>query len=426
LVVDGNELRTFLITFMYPIVFGGLAAYFVCFWPGKTPVRRIALVVCLPTVVSLALILRKFFDLSQGGSSVFGPNTGLFIRWLRANAWNFSSGLYFCVFGLLLVLIYTARLAYGTATLPLCLWKDNSPDNSPANSGPDSLQRLSVLVFVLVGPLVLIGGLLGLLVFVLSQILSWRPSLLFAGAFATAAPVLDAVLLVGIALCILGGAGRSAARTALKLPEPRYALAALLLVVVICAVVPTGHFVIERMHWAAHDFGKYAPPELSSYIDLSSMWHLSIVMLIFGAFAEELVFRGMLLPQFIRRYGLHRGIFITGIAWAAIHFRSDSYSGLSVGGVLLHLSERVLICLALNYVFVWMTLRWKSIIPAAIAHSVSNMFVMAGVASGEDARWEVQIVLWALVAVMLYRFWPLKTNAEQGHVPVEPEPSPAI
>lgn len=163
--------------------------------------------------------------------------------------------------------------------------------------------------------------------------------------------------------------------------------------VAIGAVVPTGHFVIDRMQWAAHDFGKYAPRHLSSYVDLSSIWRLSILMLVFGAFAEELVFRGMLLPEFIGRYGLHRGIFITCIAWAAIHFRSDSYVGLSVGGVTRHLIMRMLFCLALNYVFAWMTLRSRSIIPSGIAHAASNMFVIAGVAPAEDARWEFQIAL---------------------------------
>jgi len=97
--------------------------------------------------------------------------------------------------------------------------------------------------------------------------------------------------------------------------------------------------------------------------------------MVFGAFAEEIVFRGLLLPNFLRRFGLHRGIFLTGIAWAAVHFRSDSYSGLSVDGVLIHLANRVFLCLALNYVFAWMTLRWSSIIPAAIAHSTWNILV---------------------------------------------------
>jgi membrane protease YdiL (CAAX protease family) len=375
--------------------------------------------VCVPTVIGVALILWKFFDVSQRWSSIFGSNAGGFIRWGIGNVWNFPSGPYLSVLGLVLVLIYTVRLAYGSTALSLTM----TEDNSPANGSPDSLQRLRLLVFLSVGPLVLIAGLLGFLVFGIAYVFSRSAPLLLTPTLAIVAPVLDAVLVVGIALYILGSSGRSAARTAVRLPEPRYALIALLLVVAIGAVVPTGYFVIDRMQWAAHDFGKYGPPHLSTYVDLSSLWRLSILLLVFGAFAEELGFRGMLLPEFIGRYGLHRGIFITGIAWAAIHFRSDSYSGLSVGGVLLHLVERVLFCVAFNYVFAWMTLRWRSISPAAIAHSVSNMLVIAGIASVEDARWEFQIALWALVGFVLYRFWPLKTDGAQSQIPVEPEPS---
>jgi hypothetical protein len=33
----------------------------------------------------------------------------------------------------------------------------------------------------------------------------------------------------------------------------------------------------------------------------------------------------------------------------------------------------------MNYVLAWMTLRWESIIPAGIAHTVSNILVVAGI-----------------------------------------------
>jgi membrane protease YdiL (CAAX protease family) len=101
--------------------------------------------------------------------------------------------------------------------------------------------------------------------------------------------------------------------------------------------------------------------------------------MIFGAFAEEIVFRGLLLQNLISRYGFHRGLFLTGVVWGAYHFRGDSYSGLSVGDILLRLAYRILICLAWNYVFAWMTLRWKSIIPAGITHTVSNILIMSGI-----------------------------------------------
>jgi len=141
-----------------------------------------------------------------------------------------------------------------------------------------------------------------------------------------------------------------------------------------------------------------------------------LLLLTFGAFAEEFVFRGLLLRKLMFRYGLHRGIFLTGIVWAAYHFRSDSYSGLSVGGVFFHLARRILICLAINYVLAWMTLRWKSIIPGGIAHTVSNVVVLAGINDQTPWSGELRILEWAVVAFLLFRYWPL----------AEPEPAVAI
>jgi membrane protease YdiL (CAAX protease family) len=129
--------------------------------------------------------------------------------------------------------------------------------------------------------------------------------------------------------------------------------------------------------------------------------------LAFGAFAEEIVFRGLLLPEFNIRYGMQRGIFLTGIVWSAVHFRSDTYSGLSEAGVLLHLVNRILICLAMNYVFAWMTLQGKSIIPAAIAHSVRNMLVMSEINGSSPWTLEIFVVLWWIIAFALFRFWPI-------------------
>jgi membrane protease YdiL (CAAX protease family) len=221
------------------------------------------------------------------------------------------------------------------------------------------------------------------------------------------APALDAALIVGISLYILGKQGRVGARISLQLPEPRYVLIAALLPVVISAVPPTGKYLFDRMHWAAQDFGKSVAPQFSSYFDFTSAWQPWLLLLVFGAFAEEFVFRGLLLRGFIGRYGFHRGIFLTGIAWAAIHFQSDSYSGLSVSGVLIHLINRVFLCLALNYVFAWMTLRWKSIVPATIAHTTWNILAAMQLDSSGPWDWELRFALLATLACVLFRFCPV-------------------
>ncbi len=120
---------------------------------------------------------------------------------------------------------------------------------------------------------------------------------------------------------------------------------ALLLAVAASCTVPAIQYVIDRVHWATHFYGRTLPPQVSQYFNPSSVWQSLLLLMVFAAFAEEFIFRGLFLPRFIDRYGFHRGMFLTGIAWAAIHFRSDTYSGLSPGGVLVHLANRIFLCL---------------------------------------------------------------------------------
>jgi len=320
----------------------------------------------------------------------------------------------------MLILLYTMRLGMGVSSLPLSLPKEHSQ----GDEDPDSWPQVHLLVFVLVGPYFLIAGLLGVLLFGLPYAAMRTISPSFMAVFGRLAPALDAALLIGTSLCILGKQGRQAARSSLRLPEPRYVSIGLILAFAVSGLIPCVHYLVDRAHWAAHDFGKFVPPQFSSYFDLTNAWQPWLLLMAFGAFAEEIVFRGLLLPNFLGRYGLHRGIFLTGIVWAAIHFRSDTYSGLSVGGVLLHLANRVFLCLALNFVFAWMTLRWNSIIPAAIAHSTWNILVSMQPDTRELWDWELPFVLWAILAYVLFRFWPIigEETASMARSRASPEP----
>jgi membrane protease YdiL (CAAX protease family) len=415
------EFVQFLAVWLYPIIFAGLASYFVCFWPGKTPVRRILWTVCFPTALSLAGALYVYFQITRSTPSIFeSHNSGVFFRWLQVNAWKLSPGFYFCAVGLVLILFYAMRLALGLTSLPLSLPRVHDPIDATGDLWP----RVQILVFVFVGPYFLIAGLLGLLFFGLPYISSSTISPALVAAFGKLATVLDAALLVGVAVYILGKQGRAAARISLRLPEPRYAFLGLAPAIAVSSLVPGVQYLIDRAHWAAHDFGKFAPPQFASYFDLANVWQPWLLLMAFGAFAEEIVFRGLLLPNFLGRYGLHRGIFLTGIVWAAIHFRSDTYSGLSVGGVLLHLANRIFLCLALNLVFAWMTLRWNSIIPAAIAHSTWNILVSMQQNASGLWDWECKFVLWAIVGYVLLRFWPIGVEETATGVRSDTNPEP--
>jgi membrane protease YdiL (CAAX protease family) len=411
-----------MVIWLWPIIFAGLAGYFVCFWPGKTPVRRIAWSVCFPTVLSLVFILYEYFQFNRSASSVFELHSShVVLKWIQLNAWRLPAGFYFCAVGLVLILAYMLRFALGLTSLPLS-WPN---ELVPSDRNADSWPRVRQLVFVLVGPYFMIAGLLGILLFGFVYTAKRTISSSFMDLFGRLAPVLEAALLVGIAVYILGKQGRNAARTSLKLPEPRYALLGLILAFAVSSLISGTQYLVDRAYWAAHDFGRFAPPQLSSYFDVTNAWQPWLLLMAFGAIAEEVVFRGLLLPRFLSRYGLYRGIFLTGIVWAAIHFRSDTYSGLSVGGVLVHLANRVLLCLALNFVFAWMTLRWNSVIPAAVVHTTWNILVTVQPDSAQLWDKVLGFVLWAILAYVLFRFWPIFGQETSEGIRSEENPEPA-
>jgi membrane protease YdiL (CAAX protease family) len=406
------------------ITFGSLAAYLMCFWPGDKPVRRVLLSVFLPTVLSLAIILGIFVQHSRHASSVFESHAAflLVFRWLLANSLNLPVGLYFSLLSLLLIAVFTFRLYSGKSSLPLAL--PQSP--APPTEGHDSWFQLQLLIFILVGPFFLLRGLAD--AFWGLPTLLWRESVpsFYTSVAITLASVADAAILVWLSVWILSPWARKAARNSLQLPKPRHALFALLLPVIVTGLPSLAHYFVDRANWAAHYFGQTTTPQLNVYVDLARLRAPWLLLMVFGAFSEEIVFRGLLLQRLMNRYGFHRGIFLTGMVWAAIHFRTDRYPEHSVEGVLLSWVFRILICLAMNYVFSWMTLRWHSIIPAGITHTVSNILIVSRATGEVPWSYQILIVLWGTVAFLLFRFWPFAQAQPVEISSPAPDPAPGV
>ena len=75
----------------------------------------------------------------------------------------------------------------------------------------------------------------------------------------------------------------------------------------------------------------------------------------------------------------------------------------------------------MNYVLAWLTLRCNSVIPAAIAHAVSNTRIESHVNTANLWTGEWRIVLWAVAALVLFRYWPMKGEADSGPNPLQTE-----
>jgi hypothetical protein len=73
-----------------------------------------------------------------------------------------------------------------------------------------------------------------------------------------------------------------------------------------------------------------------------------------------------------------------------------------------------------------MTLRWRSIIPAAVTHTISNMLVMSGVTDASPWNMKFHLVLWIVLACVFSYFWPLDPEEAQADERPDPGLEPAI
>jgi membrane protease YdiL (CAAX protease family) len=422
LIEQTGPLRIFSVWF---VMFSGMGAYFVCFWPGSHPIRRILLSVFAPAIVGSGFIVAQTLWLAQRTTSVlqsthYVTQSTKPSEWIR---WISLPGFFFCFAGLLLIAIYVSRLAFGIARLPLSL-----PDN-PSNQVADSAawRQLKWLIWVLTGPLLVVTILMGFLILGFPVLfLSRIPAYAQTVWFNKLSPVAEAVAMLGVLLWIMGKENRQLVWRVARLTEPRHAALGLSFPIGITVLISTSQYLLARAQWAAHDFGREAPTAFSSFFKLPDPW---LYLLIFSALFEEMIFRGLLQRRFIQRYGVRRGIFLVGIVWAAFHFHSDvSFSRATITDALTILGSRLAMCVVLSYSFGWLTLRFSSIIPAAFSHALYNVLVFTDVGPSFPGKNAVRIGLWAILALVLFRYWPVQTeeNHAEESVLAAPNPEPAL
>jgi membrane protease YdiL (CAAX protease family) len=390
--------------FVYLIIFAGVAGYFVCFWPGRHPVRRILLWVLFPTLAGVGLMFGRLAYLSGSSSSVLESTSSVVadrIHRVQTILWELP-GFQFSLVGVLLIAIFTSRLVFGISTLPLAL-------PSFRTEAPESWRRVQLLIWFLVSLIFLPLALLSFLTIGSPLIATSRlPSFLNSDWFTRLSSIIEGAVVLGIALWIMGKDGRATARSSIRLPNLKWPLMAAAFPIGIDIFISFGQYALNRAQWAAGDFGRFEPPQLASYFNAPEVW---LLLLFFGAFFEEVIFRGVLQTRFTRRYGLYRGIFLVGIVWAAFHFFSDfSFVRFTDQEALMKLSFRMFMGLALTFVLAWLTIRSESIIPAAIAHTLYNVLVFSPIGPPLAGKNVLRVALWAGLAYVLFRYWPVPSE----------------
>jgi membrane protease YdiL (CAAX protease family) len=313
-------------------------------------------------------------------------------------------GIQFCMIGLLLMGIFTSKLIRGTSSLPLTL-----PGESVLrHEDPETWRRMQILIWVLVGPLFLATA----FIMMPTMFSPWLASHVRSVWFIHLVNVTDALIMLGIALCIIGRSAAHLLRNALRLPGEKYALLATAFSIGIPALIAAGQLMWERAQWVRHDVGAVIS-EPGTYFAFPDGWSF---LLFFPALAEEIIFRGWLQPRFLRAYGLYRGIFLVGIVWSAFHFPFDlSFSHFGFGVAILSVCFRLFMCTALSFVLGWLTLETGSVLAAALAHTFYNVLAFSELGPPFPGKDLLCVGLWAALGWILFRYWPLSPGLAETH-----------
>ena len=389
-----------------PLLVAGAAGYHVAFLWSERPATRLfrwTLLPALASIVGVALAVGVWWaGPAPTSGSILEPSGGV-LQWIRRAvqfAANLGTGLKFSVAGLILVVVFFCLLVGGRASVPVCIGRSNHTMETEGMPFADDFRLTMRFVWAMIAlvPLATIGGRLigAALAFTIPQGLDY---LQWFRWLETAAFNVCFLVLIWFAL---GEDGRKEVRQTLRLSEAKYSLLGAFYPVAITSVWPLVQYLHDRIQWASYQWGRLDTPVLSSYFGIPALSSLSYFP---AAALEEVAWRGYLQPRFIRRYGLIRGIFLVGIVWGAFHFSSDFAGMYSAAEILRRMVLRLAEMVALSFPLAWLTIRSKSILPAAIAHTANNMLVLNPEQRIYTPAWLLAL-LWGALGFILFVYFP--------------------
>lgn len=107
----------------------------------------------------------------------------------------------------------------------------------------------------------------------------------------------------------------------------------------------------------------------------------------------------------------------------AFHFIWDFNSYMTARDVAMQLIARLAGTVSLSYVLGWLTIRSDSILPAAVAHAIYNIFILGQSLPVHNPRW-LSILLWAVAGFVLFYFFPTPSpdDLAESDIPSPSEP----
>jgi membrane protease YdiL (CAAX protease family) len=363
------------------------------FRPVRRPAANLALWVCVPALIGLCAVGFGFILYAVTTASISTHPSVVAIKSLVSFSAGRAAGFRWAICGLLLAMVFTWRVWHAYSSLPLALQR--SPELNQA------WRRLQTILWILLGGVWKVYlWLVGIASFF---VLIRAPSSLHQNwIFYVVVYSLGLVGFIGLAVWANGSEAVTALLGCVRLPAPEMFLLAIALP--FCAVMSGSivryflYLIIDKVPHVASLFSFPHPERIASLIP--------------GAFVEEAIFRGFLLPQFVVRYRTLRGVVLVSVVFAAWHCGSDFSVLMSDREVAIQLGIRSLELASGGVIFGWLTIRAGSILPVVVAHALLNAFSGTSMDGSSGSLWSpsqaacISISL-GLLAYILWRRWPI-------------------
>jgi membrane protease YdiL (CAAX protease family) len=396
------EFRVFVLVALCAIRVSACAGFFLCFRPGPRPAQRLFFWVTSPAALGIFLICSYCVYASTATlflSSSTGPSLHIgSILWIIA---NLGPGFHYALLGFILISLFHFRLTLGHVSLPLTL-----PGSTiTASDDTASWKRVELFLWVLLWLLNAIHSVFPFQTYLYYLIKAYAPGVANIAAISAEQFVTDALILP-IAIWIIGKGTWYTVLRCLRLPEIDEFVFAVGFPIGIAALVYAGEFLFDLTRWVAYKSHGVGTPWIGPYFSLPRM---VLLVLLFHSLGEEIIFRGLLQPRFIRRYGLFRGLALLSVVFAAAHLSTDFSAGLDFtdGLVILKLCVRLISSIGLCSITGWLMLRSGSVLPAALAHGIFNIMALSPLGPTFPGIGPLNSALSIALAYVLFRYWPI-------------------
>jgi len=224
-------------------------------------------------------------------------------------------------------------------------------------------------------------------------------------------PAFTDIVLLMIAIKMIGNEAWLAICRSIRWPGVQLLSLAIAFPCGVFALISTSQFLLQLFKWSIHRSDGLGVLQISSYFMLPKIGLLLFIPL---AFCEELVFRALLQPRFVARYGIFRGIFLVGVVFAFAHVSTDFSAWYSDALVVVKLALRLCESMAISFVTGWLTLRTGSVFPAAVAHGLLNVLGVSPFGPQFLMIGPLISLLLAILACTLFLYWPVQTHSERN------------